>query len=176
MSADPSPAAGAKNIDFQVVRDAAPRSRGRPTFLTPRLFIKICHTIEKGQGTSIACKVHQVSYGHFRFKIARTPRWEKRLKKAEDVRFALRHDFALAAIIEAGKKSWMAFAWYLERTSPERYSLRPVHRDDATGDSQPIGTEIPAERLAQYGRLMLEMAEENKAKAVEIPVVTESAG
>lgn len=53
---------------------------------------------------------------------------------------------------------------YLERKYPNEFSLRNVSRTDDTGGSQPIGNEIPAERLAEYGRLMLEMAEEDKAK------------
>lgn len=118
-----------KKVNLEIVRDESPRPRGRPTFLTPRLFIKICRTIERGQATSIACKLCGITYSHFRFKVARSPLWERRLKRAEACRFALRHDFALAAIIEAGKKSWMAYAWYLERTSPEKYALRTVERE-----------------------------------------------
>jgi hypothetical protein len=147
MQPEPSLSAGTKKVDLEIVREGSSRHRGRPIFLTPRLFIKICHTIERGQGTSIACKVHQVTYSHFRFRVARSPQWEKRLKKAEDVRFALRHDFALSAIIEAGKKSWMAFAWYLERTSPERYALKSVIRDDGANAEKPIYAELTREQL-----------------------------
>ena len=46
---------------------------------------------------------------------------------------------------------------------PERFALRNVNRAEFSAE-QPIGNEIPAERLAEYGRLMLEMAKENEAK------------
>ena len=170
MQPQPSLSADIKRVDLEVVRDASPRQRGRPVFLTPRLFIKICQAIEKGQATSIACKVHQVTYSHFRFKVARSPLWEKRLKKAEDVRFALRHDYALAAIIEAGKKSWMAFAWYLERTSPERYSLRTVIRNESTGEDKPLYQALTREELLECietsRRIELELAERLSTGAV----------
>ena len=57
---------------------------------------------------------------------------------------------------------------------PHLFALHYANRPENTGNSQPIGNEIPAERLAHYGKLMLEMAEEERAreaaKAVEIPV------
>jgi hypothetical protein len=146
MTAEPSPSAEVKKVNLEVVRDGTPRPRGRPVILTPRLFVKICHAIEKGTATSMACKVHQVTYSHFRFRVARSPLLEERLKKAEDVRFALRHDFALAAIIEAGKKSWMAYAWYLERVLPGHYALRRVDREIDSAEQRSIGEAIPAER------------------------------
>jgi hypothetical protein len=172
MAPEPSPHE-TKSVKLEVVRDASPRPRGRPTVLTLRRFIQICRVIEKGTCTSMACKVYQVTYSHFRFRVSRSPRLEQRLKQAEDVRFALRHDFALEAILQAGKKSWMAYAWYLERVLPDRYSLKTVHRDAGTNAEQPIGDAIPAERLAEYGRLMLEFGAENAAKTNDIPIVTE---
>jgi hypothetical protein len=174
MAPEPSPHE-TKSVRLEVVRDTQQRPRGRPTVLTLRRFIQICRVIERGTCTSMACKVYQVTYSHFRFRVSRSPRLEQRLKQAEDVRFALRHDFALEAILQAGKKSWMAYAWYLERVLPERYSLKTVHRDDGDTGGQPIGDAIPAERLAEYGKLMLEMAQENAGKADELPIVAEAA-
>ena len=55
---------------------------------------------------------------------------------------------------------------YCERVYPNEFALRTVNREHASAE-QPIGNEIPAERLAEYGRLMLEMAEENKAKQAQ---------
>ncbi len=48
MKPQPSLSADTKRVDLEVVRDASSRQRGRPVFLTPRLFIKICKAIEKG--------------------------------------------------------------------------------------------------------------------------------
>jgi hypothetical protein len=99
-------------------------------------------------------------------RIQKNPKYQKRLKRAEDVRFNLRQEEALAAIMAAGEKSWMAHAWLLERTCPNLYALRAVHRDQALTE-KPIGSEIPAERPAEYGKLMLEFAKEAEARAAQ---------
>jgi hypothetical protein len=121
----PELADNASAISLEVVRDEPHRSKGgRPTTLTKRLFLKICHLIERGSAVTHACEVCCVSYAHWRLRISRSPRLEQRYKKAEATRFELRRERALAAINKAGETSWMAFAWYLERTEPNSFSLR----------------------------------------------------
>jgi hypothetical protein len=66
---------------------------------------------------------------------------------------------------EHAKRSPWATAWLLERNFPELYSLRDYVRPVANG-SQLVGDKVPEERLQEYGRLMLEFARQNEAKAV----------
>jgi hypothetical protein len=136
---------------------------GRPLFLTPRRFIGICKMVEAGARVTQACRESLVSYAGFRNHVARNPKYQKRLSKAEKIRDEVWKDYALEMIKQAMPKNWVAAMTYCERVYPNEFALRAVHRDNASAD-QPIGNEIPAERLAAYGQLMLEMARENEAK------------
>jgi len=170
MPAEPEPTE-TKRINLEVVNRPPRRNPWRPTILTIRKFLRICHHIEQGEAITQACELESISYRNFRFRVSNSLRLQERLKESETVRFNLRHEEALASVIAAGERSWMAHAWWLERCLPQLYALRSVNREHASAE-QPIGNEIPAERLAEYGRLMLEFAEENKAKqaqAVELP-------
>jgi hypothetical protein len=146
-----------------------PTRRGRPVRLTPRAFLRICHLVEKGFAITRACEVECISYGHFRLRVSRSERLQARLKKAEETRFNRRHEEALEAIMAAGEKSWMAYAWLLERTMPQLYALRSVHRD--ANDDQQGEPEIPSEILARHRALLLELAREDEAKraASQVP-------
>jgi hypothetical protein len=64
---------------------------------------------------------------------------------------------------EHAKRSPWATAWLLERNFPELYALRESTRP-VTNGSQPIGDRVSEERLQEYGRLMLEFAQQNQAK------------
>lgn len=90
---------------------------------------------------------------------------QERLKESETVRFNLRHEQALESIMEAGKRSWLAHAWWAERNLPELYALRTVHRDNVSAEA--IDNEIPAEVLARHRALMLELAREDEAKQAQ---------
>ncbi|SRR6266567_962852 len=48
----------AKEAQLEVVRDVG----GRPLFLTPRRFIRICRWIEQGESASEACRLELVTY------------------------------------------------------------------------------------------------------------------
>jgi hypothetical protein len=168
----------AKSVSLEVVRDdpGTYRDPWRPTTLTIRRFLRICHLVEEGNAITHACREQLISYSRFRFRVARSPRLQERLKEAEACRDQVWRSEALASIRAAFPRNWVSGMTYLERKYPNEFSLRNVNRTDDTGSSQPIGNEIPAERLAEYGRLMLEMAQENAGKAAELPVVTEAAG
>jgi hypothetical protein len=45
-----------KSVSLEVVRDEPRKKLGRPTTLTVRLFIKICHLVEQGMAISRACE------------------------------------------------------------------------------------------------------------------------
>jgi hypothetical protein len=169
MAVEPEPHE-TKRINLELVDKPARRNPWRPTTLTVRAFLKICHNIERGFSIPNACEVEAISYRNFRHRVSRSPRLEKRLKEAEAVRFELRHEQAIVTIMAAGEKSWPAHAWWAERNLPERYALKTVHRADSENGEQLIGDRIPAERVANYGTLMLEVAEENKARPPGTPL------
>jgi hypothetical protein len=131
----------------------------------------ICHLVEEGFAITRACEVECITYARFRQRVQRSERLQARLKKAEETRFNRRHEDALEAITVAGEKSWMAYAWLLERSLPHLYALRTVHRD--FGDAQPAEEEIPAEVMAKHRALMLELAREDEARqaANQVPAL-----
>jgi hypothetical protein len=170
-----------KSVNLEVVRDETGirRDPWRPTTLTVRKFLRICHLVEEGATITSACREQLISYSRLRFRVARSPRLQERLKEAEACRDQVWRAEALASIRAAFPRNWVSGMTYLERKYPNEFSLRNVTRTDDTGGSQMIGDAIPAERLAEYGQLMLEMAEENRAreigKAVKLPVADQSA-
>jgi hypothetical protein len=61
----------------------------------------------------------------------------------------------------------MAHAWYLERSAPDRWSLKAnLVRADSEGEdkNQP---ELPAEIIAKHRELMLQLVKEDAAKDSE---------
>jgi hypothetical protein len=69
--------------------------------------------------------------------------------------------------MEAGERSWMAHAWFLERAVPHMWALRNVVRSDPC--DQPAEEEIPAEVLARHHSLLLELAREDEARQAGSP-------
>ena len=69
---------------------------------------------------------------------------------------------------EKAKRSRGPTAWLLERNFPKPYALREFSRP-VTNGSQPIGDKVSEERLREYGRLMLEFAQQNEAKTAALP-------
>ena len=64
----------------------------RPTTLTVRKFLKICHLVEQGAAITRACEVECISYARFRFRVSNSPRLQERLKEAEKTRFDRRRN------------------------------------------------------------------------------------
>jgi hypothetical protein len=162
MGAEPTPD-DVKSVAFELVERPPRRNPWRPTTLTIRKFLRICHLVEKGYAITRACEVECISYARFRQRVQRSARLQERLKEAETVRFNLRHEQALESIIAAGARSWLAHAWWLERCLPHLYALRNVSRD--SGEDKPAEEEIPAEVLARHRGLLLELAREDEARA-----------
>jgi hypothetical protein len=150
-------------IELQVVPYTFGHGPGRPLFLTARRFIVICKQIEQGASTTEACRKALVSYAGFRNHVTRNPKYQKRLKKAEACRDQVWRSDALEAVRGAFTKNWQAAMTFLERRYPAEFALRNVNRADSSAE-QPVGAEIPVERLTQYGALMLEFAKEQEAK------------
>jgi len=151
-----------ESVSLEIVRDEPlRRKRGRPTVLTVRLFLAICHLIERGSAITAACDGCGVSYGRFRIRVSQSPRLEARLKKAESVRSSVRHEQALAAVIKASDRNFIAACWLLERCWPELYALRKVERtvaEQVAGEQQVRVIGLPASELdkmtgSEYQRL-----------------------
>ena len=109
---------GIKSVTLELVDRPPRRNPWRPTVLTIRKFLRICHLVEQGFAISRACEVECITYSRFRFRVARSTRLQERLRKAEETRFNLRHEQALESIMAAGERSWLAHAWWLERCLP----------------------------------------------------------
>lgn len=144
-----------KRLAFEVVRptlattNSSKRNpRGRTRRLTLRVFIRVCHLVEEGWSVTKACESESITYSLFRLRCSENPRLEQRIKDAEAVRFQRRHEEALESVMRAGQKSWMAHAWFLERTLPFLYSLKNVQRSEGSTE-QPIFEKIPLSQLAQ---------------------------
>lgn len=145
MAPEPDPHE-TKRIKLELVDKPPRRNPWRPTTLTVRAFVKICHHIERGFSIPNACDVEAISYRNFRHRVSRSPRLEKRLKEAEAVRFELRHEQAMATIMLAGEKSWPAHAWWAERNLPELYALKTVIRANDNHE-KPIYAELTRDQL-----------------------------
>lgn len=87
-----------ETINLEVVRDDPPTKRGRPVRLNLRVFLRICYAVEKGSAITHACESELVTYSHFRFRVARSPRLQGRLKEAEACRDQVWRSEALASI------------------------------------------------------------------------------
>ena len=134
--------------------------------MTLRVFVSICHLVEQGWAITKACESQSVTYSLFRLRCSENPRLEQRIKEAEAVRFQRRHEEAVESVMRAGEKSWMAHAWFLERSAPHLWALKNVNRSEGSTD-QPIGDKIDEEQLRRYAALMEQFRKENQAKAHE---------
>jgi hypothetical protein len=118
----------ARDVQVEVVRGIG----GRPRVVTPRRFIRICKRIEQGESVTQACRLELCDFSGFRRHVRNNPKYQRRLKEAEDVRLLHRQEEALATVMKAGAQTWMASAWFLERTAPHLFALRTVHRTEGS--------------------------------------------
>jgi hypothetical protein len=164
MAAEPTPDdVKTVAVTLEIVDRPERRNPWRPTVLTIRKFLRICHLVEQGFAVSRACEVECITYSRFRQRVQRSARLQERLKQAETTRFNLRHEQALESIMEAGHRSWLAHAWWCERCLPHLYALRNVKRDSE--DAQSAADELPAEILAKHRQFYAEMLLEDQAKS-----------
>jgi hypothetical protein len=155
----------AKEAQLEVVRDV---ERGRPLFLTARRFIRICRWIEQGENASEACRLELVTYQGFRQHVKRNPKYQRRLKEAEETREEFLREYHIANIRKHAPRNVLASLWWLERRFPSQFALRNVHRSEAATD-QPIGDRIDENQLRRYSELMAEFKRENEAKTPSLP-------
>ena len=176
LSQMPQPAAQAlttdetKDIQLEVVRDVG----GRPLFLNGRRFIRICRWIEQGESASEACRLELVSYANFRRHVKLNPKYQRRLKEAEETREQFLREYHIANIRKHAPRNVLASLWWLERRYPGEFALRNVHRPDGSTD-HPIGDKVDEADLRRYAAMMADFARENEPKAVApAPALPES--
>jgi hypothetical protein len=150
-----------RDVQLEVVRDVG----GRPLFLTPKRFLRICRHIAEGESASEACRLELVSYRSFRLHVKRSDRYQERLKRAEAAREDYLREFHIQNIRKHAPRNVLASLWWLERTVPSRFALRPVFRPEAQAEAA-IGDKIDENQLRRYSELMDEFKRENQAKVV----------
>lgn len=151
-------------VDVVCVDEDSPRhAGGRPLKLNVQRFLRICGWIQKGKSNSESCRIEQIDYTSFCAHKRRKKRWQWRYELADRVRDDYLRDWHLGNVVRHSENNWVASAWLLERKFPHLFALRPVNRDNGQSD-QLVGDKIPAERLSEYGREMLEFAREEEAR------------
>jgi hypothetical protein len=160
VSDEAKDASEAREAQLEVVRDVG----GRPLFLTPKRFIRICRWIEQGESASEACRLELVTYQGLRQHVKRNPKYQRRLKEAEETREEFLREFHIANIRKHAPRNVLASLWWLERRYPAKFALRNVHRGEGSTD-WPIEDKIDESQLMRYAELMAEFRRENEAKA-----------
>jgi hypothetical protein len=94
-------------------------------------FICACRRIELGWSATCAAEAEGFTYRRFRQLCARSS-FERRYRRAEQLRLQRRREEAEETVLAAGEKSWMARAWWLERRFPAEFALRNVQRGEGT--------------------------------------------
>ena len=136
---------------------------GRPLFLTPRRFIRICRWIEQGESASEACRLELITYQGFRQHVKRNPKYQRRLKEAEETREEFLREYKIANIRKHAPRNVLASLWWLERRWPQNFALKPVHRSEGSSD-QPLGDKIDEDQLRRYSALIADFQRENESK------------
>src|SRR5258708_33069818 len=115
--------------------------------------------VEEGARITPACREYGLSPKTLFMRVLRDSEAAQRFSQAKQMRLQKWHEEWLGEMHEHAKRSPWATAWLLERNFPELYALREVSRP-VTNGSQPIGDKVSEERLREYGRLMLEFAQQ----------------
>src|ERR1700730_12356515 len=145
----------ATEAQLEVVRDVG----GMPLFLTSRRFIKICRWIEQGESASEACRLELVTYQGFRQHVKRNPKYQRRLKEAEETREEFLREYHIGNIRKHAPRNVLASLWWLERRFPQNFALRQVHRSEAQAEVA-IGDKISEDQLRRYSELIEQFRKE----------------
>jgi hypothetical protein len=147
--------ARSEEINLEVVHS---RPAWRPLFLTARRFIRICRMIERGQSASEACRRELVTYRLFRMHVSRNPKYERRLKQAEELREHFLYEYHMANLTRHSKTSVSASMFFLERRHPDRWALRVVNRQ--INSTELVLDRVSPEQLVEDIRLAQQVAGE----------------
>ena len=109
----------------------------------------------------------------------RNPKYQRRLKEAEETREDLLREYHIANIRKHAPRNVLASLWWLERRYPNEFALKPVHRSEGSSERL-IGDKIDESQLRRYSELMAEFKLENEAKVQEqsrsLPATESAAG
>ena len=122
--------------------------------------------MEQGESASEACRLELVTYQGFRQHVKRNPKYQRRLKEAEETREEFLRAYHIANIRKHAPRNVLASLWWLERRFPNQFALRNVNRSEGSTD-RPVGNEVDEEQLRRYAALMEDFRKENQAKAHE---------
>ena len=155
-------------IELEVVRCDEPHAGGRPLFLNVRRFIRICRAIESGDSASEACRQQLTTYRNFRMHVSRNPKYQRRLKQAEEVREHFLREFHIANITKHAAKNVAASMFWLERRYPAEFALRVVNRQ--INSQEPVLDRVSPEQLIEDIRLAQQVANERVQLPSPAPV------
>jgi hypothetical protein len=142
--------------ELEIVRN---HPQGRPLFLTPRRFVRICKHIERGESITDSCHFEAVNYPAFRMHLKRNPQFQKRLRQAEETREEFLREFHIANIKKHAPRNVLASLWWLERRFPHQFALRNFVRangNDEEACCDKLSPEQIEEIVAARVRLALE--------------------
>lgn len=157
--------------EIRVVR--IPEGRGRPMFLTPRRFVRVCQWIEKGESATGACNLEFVGYQSFRAHVRKRPSYARRLKRAEEIRENLLREFHIANIKKHAEKNVAASMFWLERRFPNEFALRTVVRSSGDAGSAAVFDKIPLEQLVANAELAKRIADAPPPGLAQLPTAAE---
>jgi hypothetical protein len=160
-------------IELEVVHCDEPHAGGRPLFLTARRFIRICRAIERGESASEACRQQLTTYRNFRMHVARNPKYQRRLRQAEEVREHFLREFHIANITKHAAKNVAASMFWLERRYPQEFALKTVNRDSAQTEQQALCDKISIEQLVANAKLAAEIAANPPSGLAQAPKLTD---
>jgi CRP-like cAMP-binding protein len=136
--------------------------------------MRICKYIEGGESITGACRLELVDYTTFRKRVQRNPKYQRRLKEAEETREEFLREYHIANIRKHAPRNLLASLWWLERRFPAHFALKPVHRPEGSTE-QPIGDKVDEEQLRRYATLIDDFRRENEAKkAAQTPALPSS--
>ena len=106
-----------------------PRKPGRPSKLTPQRKDKILAAVRCGASFKTACGaagIHESTFYRWQERGAEQDAPSEYREFCEDLTHAEEEGNAarVALIMRAAKTDWRAAAWLLERTNPDRWSMR----------------------------------------------------
>ena len=144
-------------IELEVVRCDEPHAGGRPLFLNARRFIRICRAIERGESASEACRQQLTTYRNFRMHVTRNPKYQRRLRQAEEIREHFLREYHIANITKHAEKNVTASMFWLERRFPSEFSLKQVIRDSSDVEQQLVCDKISLAQLVENAKLAREI-------------------
>lgn len=142
------------------VQKSRPKTiRGRPTKLTPGVQRQMCRDVEAGNFLEIAAELSGVGRSTVFHWIALADGGDPQYLDFRDAVKGARAKAearAVAAIQKAGRRTWQANAWFLERSFPERWRRRDAREDPeleyARRDAEAAEGKNAAEELSEAMR------------------------